>query len=125
MPFEGAWVPGNVLTRLPVDEVLWGRMKIEVRVFWVLLLTAVEIFGQSDLASITGTVRDSSGAVVCGGAGYRDQCKRRTPGQRGYECHRGLYRVESARWTVQLRLLHGGVQEVRTLRYQPCHQSSG
>jgi hypothetical protein len=66
MPFEGAWVPGNVLTRLSVDEVLWGRMKIEVRVFWVLLLTAGEIFGQSDLASITGTVRDSSGAVVAG-----------------------------------------------------------
>jgi Carboxypeptidase regulatory-like domain len=41
-------------------------MKIEVRVLWVLLLTAGEIFGQSDLASITGTIKDSSGAVVAG-----------------------------------------------------------
>ncbi|MGB8733369.1 MAG: carboxypeptidase-like regulatory domain-containing protein, partial [Candidatus Sulfotelmatobacter sp.] len=41
-------------------------MKIEVMVLLVLLLTAGEVLAQSDLASITGTVKDSSGAVVAG-----------------------------------------------------------
>src|SRR5271165_3213219 len=45
-------------------------MKIEVMVLSVLLLTAGEILAQSDLASITGNVKDPSGAVVAGAQIY-------------------------------------------------------
>jgi len=56
-----------MLSRLPVWSAKWGvDVKLGFVVFSVFLFTAGNVRAQSDRASITGTVRDASGAVVAG-----------------------------------------------------------